>query len=89
MNQAPVAGFLPLVFVFIVFYFLLIRPQQKKAKQHADFLANLTSGKNVILTSGIVGKIIEVKKEDNIVAIEISNGVSIKILKDSILSYKD
>ena len=53
-------GLLPLVLMFAIFYFLLIRPQQKKAKQHKEMLGNLKRGDSIITTGGIYGRIVEV-----------------------------
>jgi len=78
------AGFLPLILIFVVFYFLLIRPQQKKAKEHQVFLSNMKKGDNVVTSGGIHGKITGIT--DTIVTLEIAEGVRIKITRPSILS---
>lgn len=78
----------PLVLIFVVFYFLLIRPQQKKAKQHRELLAGLRKGDMVITGGGIMGKV--VKLEDNVVFVEIAElpapagGVRIRVLRATI-----
>ena len=73
---------MPLVLIFVVFYFLLIRPQQKKAKQHRELLANLRKGDTVVTGGGIMGKVI--KLEDNVVFVEIADGVRIRVLRPTI-----
>ena len=73
-----IGAFLPLILIFGVFYILLIRPQQKKVKQHREMLNNLKRGDKVITSGGIIGKINKVNdnKELNL---EITDGVEIKI----------
>ena len=78
------AGFLPLILIFVVFYFLLIRPQQKKAKEHTEFLGNLKKGDSVVTSGGIHGKITGLT--DTIVTLEISDGVRIKVNRPSVLA---
>ncbi len=89
-DAAPAAGgasltnFIPLILIFAVFYFLLVRPQQKKMKEHQNTLANLKNGDKVFTTSGIAGTIKSIDDKDNTVELEISDNVVIKILKQSI-----
>ena len=68
--------------VFVVFYFFMIRPQQKKQKELRTFRDNLQKGAEVVTTGGIFGKVVEV--ENNTVSLEIDKGVKIKVLKSSI-----
>ena len=70
---------LPMVFMVVIFYFLLIRPQQKKAKEHKALLEALKKGDQVITAGGIHGKITSV--DENVVTLEIATGVNIKINK--------
>jgi len=74
--------FIPLVLMFAIFYFLLIRPQQKKAKEHKAMLDALKKGDSAVTAGGIYGKVMSV--EDNIVGLEIATGVVIKIAKEHI-----
>lgn len=78
------AGFLPLILIFVVFYFLLIRPQQKKAKEHQAFVNNLKKGDNVVTSGGIHGKVTGLT--DTIVTMEIADGVRVKVNRPSVLS---
>jgi len=73
---------IPLLFMFAIFYFLLIRPQQKKAKEHKLLLDAMKKGDSVITAGGVHGKITSV--DDNIVTLEIANNVNIKIVKSYI-----
>jgi len=70
---------LPLVLIFVVFYFLLIRPQTKRAKEHREMVGKLASGDEVVTTGGVLGRITEVG--DNFLTLEIANGVAIKVQK--------
>ena len=81
---AGLTSFIPLILIFVVFYFLLIRPQQKKAREHQDFLSSLKKGDEVVTSAGIHGKITGLT--DAIATLEIAEGVRIKITRASILS---
>ena len=76
MDQ--MGAFLPLILIFGVFYILLIRPQQKKVKQHREMLKNLRRGDKIITSGGIIGSINKVS-ENRELQLEISEGVEIKI----------
>lgn len=82
-GAAMFSQFVPLILIFLVFYFLLIRPQQKKTKDHQNYLANLKRGDKVITGSGIYGQITGLT--DNVVTLEIAEGVRIKMLRTAIL----
>lgn len=71
--------FLPLVGLVILFYFLMIRPQQRRMKAHQAMLAALKRGDTVILSSGVYGKIVRV--EDTTVGVEIATGITVKVRK--------
>jgi len=73
---------LPLVVIFILFYFLLIRPQQKRAKQHKEMVAALKKGEEIVTNGGLLGKVTDV--EDNFVTIEISSGLNVRIQRQAI-----
>jgi len=76
------ASFAPLILIFIVFYFLLIRPQQKQAKKHQEYLSNLKVGNKVVTKGGIHGQITGLT--DSIITIEIDKDVRIKVSRDAI-----
>lgn len=76
------ANFIPLILIFVVFYFLLIRPQQKQAKQHQAFLTNLKKGNKVVTKGGIHGTITALT--DTVVTLEIARDVTIKVNRDAI-----
>ena len=77
-------GLLPLVFVFIVFYFFMIRPQMKKVKEHNVMIADMKKGDSIITAGGIEGKITKIIDEENKVEVEIAENVRIKILKNTV-----
>lgn len=85
-GMAAFQQILPLVFMFAIFYFLLIRPQQKKAKEHKALLESMKKGDNVITAGGVHGKIIAV--ENDLVTLEVANNVQIKIIKSYIATIK-
>ena len=75
-------SFIPLILIFVVFYFLLIRPQQKKAKEHQAFLGSLKKGDDVVTSGGIHGRITGLT--DVVVTLEIAEGIRIKVNRASI-----
>jgi preprotein translocase subunit YajC len=78
------SAILPFLLIFVIFYFLLIRPQQKQRSKHQDFLSKLKEGDEVITTSGIIGIIKKIVEQA--VYLEISKGVEIKVLRASVTS---
>ena len=79
-------GIIMLVIMFAIFYLLLIRPQQKRAKQHKELVENLKSGDQVITAGGLHGKIVAV--QDDIITLEIASNVRVKINRPSIVGTK-
>ena len=80
--MANIAQFVPLILIFVVFYFLLIRPQQKKAKEHQSYLSNLKKGDKVVTGGGIHGQIAGLS--DTVVTLEIAENVRIKVNRSAI-----
>ncbi|MGZ3774512.1 MAG: preprotein translocase subunit YajC [Pseudobdellovibrionaceae bacterium] len=76
--------FVPFIFIFVIFYFLIIRPQAKRQKDHQKFLAEVKRGDEVITTSGILGRVEGITEQ--FVTLEISDGVKIKMLRSQIAS---
>jgi preprotein translocase subunit YajC len=86
-DAAPQGGllsFLPLIVIFVVFYFLLIRPQMKRAKEHKALVAQLANGDEVVTTGGILGKITNVG--ESFVTVELAENVKVKLQKHAIAS---
>jgi len=79
-------GIIMLVIMFAIFYLLLIRPQQKRAKQHKELVESLKSGDQVVTAGGIHGKIVAV--QDDIITLEVASNVRIKINRPSIVGTK-
>ena len=78
-TGSDLMAFLPMIAIFVVFYFLLIRPQTKRAKEHKEMVGKLQSGDEVVTTGGLLGRIAEVG--DNFVSLEVAAGVTIKVQK--------
>lgn len=77
-----IGGLLPILMIMVVFYFFMIRPQQKRQKEQNTFSDSLEKGKEVVTASGIIGKINKI--EDNVITLQIANGVFIRVTKNSI-----
>ena len=85
MSGSGFAQFVPLILIFVIFYFFLIRPQQKKVKEHKLMVAALKRGDEVITSGGIVGKIERVLGDDK-VDILISENVTVQVIQSTIQS---
>jgi len=85
MSGSGFAQFIPLILIFVIFYFFLIRPQQKKVKEHKLMVAALKRGDEVITSGGIVGKIERVLGDDK-VDISISENVTVQVVQSTIQS---
>ncbi len=83
-TQQPsmIASFMPLILIFVIFYFLLIRPQQKRAKEHKALLESIKRGDEILTGGGIIGKVIKADQTELIV--EISTKVNIKVLRSTV-----
>ncbi len=85
-GQQGYEGLIMLVLMFAIFYFLLIRPQQKRAKQHRELVSALKTGDQVVTAGGIYGKVAAV--EETTVTVEVATGVKIKLNRVSITEVK-
>ena len=83
-SQGLIVQLLPLILIFVVFYFLLIRPQQKRVKQHKEMVNSLKPGSLIVTSGGIVAKVIKINDELFITA-NIANNVDVKIKRDTIV----
>lgn len=83
-----IEAFLPLILIFVVFYFLMIRPQQKRAKQHKAMLEALHRGDNILTSGGIVGKITKVESDTEL-SVEIAKDVVVKVRREMVASVID
>ena len=73
----------PLILIFGIMYFLLIRPQQKKAKEHQAMVTSLRRGDQVVTQGGLIGKVSKVK-DDNEIEVEVSEGVKVRVVQSTI-----
>jgi len=85
MSGSGFAQFIPLILIFVIFYFFLIRPQQKKIKDHKSMVSSLKRGDEVITSGGVLGKIEKVYEDDKI-DLSISENVTVKVVKSTIQS---
>ena len=85
MSGSGIAQFVPLILIFVIFYFFLIRPQQKKVKEHKLMVAALKRGDEIITSGGIVG-IIERVHEDYKIDLSISENVTVQVVQSTIQS---
>ena len=85
MGSQGITQFIPLILIFVIFYFFLIRPQQKRVKEHKDMVENLKRGDEVITSGGILGTVDKVLEDDRIEVI-ISDNVKVQIIRSTITS---
>tara|TARA_B110000438_G_scaffold217291_1_gene209966 strand:+ start:146 stop:430 length:285 start_codon:yes stop_codon:yes gene_type:complete len=83
MSGSGFAQFIPLILIFVIFYFFLIRPQQKKIKEHKLMVGSLKRGDEVITSGGIIGKVERILGEDKI-DLMISDNVSVQVVQSTI-----
>ena len=81
-STQGILGFLPLIVIFAIFYFMLIRPQSKRAKEHRNMVANLGKGDEVVTNGGLLGKIIEMG--ENFITLELADGVQVKVQRQAV-----
>lgn len=82
-GQSGIMSFLPLIAIVVVFYFFMIRPQMKKAKDQKKYIEALKKGDKILTIGGIYGKIVEVK-EDATIIMEVEDGTKMKISKNAV-----
>jgi len=85
MNGQGIAQFIPLILIFIIFYFFLIRPQQKRVKEHRSMVEGLKRGDEVITSGGIIG-IVERVLEDDRIEVILTENVKVQIIRSTITS---
>ncbi|MDX2144654.1 MAG: preprotein translocase subunit YajC [Rhodospirillaceae bacterium] len=79
-------AFIPLILIFVVFYFLLIRPQQKKVKEHRAMLDAIRRGDRVITNGGIIGLVTKVLEAERELQVEIAENVRVRVVRDMVAS---
>ena len=85
MSGQGIAQFIPLILIFLIFYFFLIRPQQKRVKEHKAMVQSLKRGDEIVTSGGIIGKIDRVMEDDRIEVI-IGENVRVQVIKTTITS---
>ena len=85
MNGQGIASFIPLILIFVIFYFFLIRPQQKRVKDHKAMVQSLKRGDEIITSGGIIGTIDRVMEDDRI-EVMIGDNVKVQIIRSTITS---
>ncbi len=83
MDGSAIAQFVPLILIFGIMYFLLIRPQQRKLKTHQAMVAAVRRGDQVVTQGGLIGKVTKVKDDDEI-EVEIATGVKVRVVKTTL-----
>lgn len=83
-GGSPLSGLWMIALIFVIFYFLLIRPQQKKQKQHQNMLGSIKKGDRVVTSGGVYGTVVGVK--DNVVVLRIADDVKVEFVKSAISS---
>ncbi len=81
-QPSMLASFIPLILIFLIFYFLLIRPQQKKQKEHKILLDSIQRGDEILSSGGILGKVIKVDNDK--LTVEIAKGVNVTIIRSTV-----
>lgn len=83
-QDPGIMGFLPLILIFIIFYFLLMRPQIKRAKEHRKMLETLSKNDEIATSGGLLGRITKI--DDNFLTLEVADGVRVKLQKNAVAS---
>ena len=86
MNSSTFAQFIPLILIFVIFYFFLIRPQQKRVREHKEMIKNLKRGDEVITSGGIIRKVDRVFEDDRIELL-IADNVKVQVIRNTIQSH--
>jgi preprotein translocase subunit YajC len=83
-QSGGLISFLPLIVIFALFYFMLIRPQMKRAKEHRQLVAGLQKGDEIVTSGGLLGKITQI--EDSFVTVKVAQNVEIKVQRQAVAS---
>ena len=88
-GPSALGQLLPFVLIFVVFYFLLIRPQQKRAKEHRQLVDNMKKGDQVVTSGGITGKVMKAVEGNDTVEVEIASGVTVNVIRAMVSEVRD
>jgi preprotein translocase subunit YajC len=78
---------MPILLMFVIFYFLLLRPQQQRAKMHREMVANIRRGDTIVTSGGIIGKVTKVK-DDNEIEVEIADNTRVRVIKGTVAEVR-
>lgn len=81
-GGSQITAFLPFILIFVIFYFLILRPQQKQSKQRQEMLKSIKRGDNVITSGGLYGRVLNIV--DDVITLEIAKGVSVRVSRAGI-----
>jgi preprotein translocase subunit YajC len=79
-------SFLPIILIFVIMYFLILRPQQQKAKQHRELVANIRRGDTIVTSGGLIGKVAKV--EDGEIKVELAEGVTVRLVRGMVAEVR-
>ena len=88
MEGNAFAQFIPLILIFAIMYFLLIRPQQKKMKEHQNMVAAIRRGDVVVTQGGLIGKVAKVKEDEGELDVELAEGVKVRVVQATIADVR-
>ena len=88
-EQNIVSTIFPLILIFFIFYFLILRPQQKRLKAHRDLISNLKRGDRVVTTGGLIGTISKFDNDEKIIDLDVGNGTLVQVYRNSITDVLD
>ena len=86
-GDSPLTAMLPFVLIFVIMYFLMIRPQQKRQKQHQEMVKNVRRGDTVVTSGGLIGKITKVVDDDQI-EVEVADGVRVRQMRSMVADVR-
>jgi len=87
MDTQFLTSFVPIIAIFAIMYFLMIRPQQQRVKQHREMVENVRRGDTVVTAGGIVGKVAKVK-DDQEIMVDIADNVQVRVLKSTLTEVR-
>lgn len=79
---------LPIILMFVIFYFLLFRPQQKRMQAHREMVANIKRGDTVITAGGIIGKVVRAKQDDPEIEVELAENTRVRVIRGTIAEVR-
>ncbi|WP_262691378.1 preprotein translocase subunit YajC [Kordiimonas aestuarii] len=81
-------SFLPFILIIAIFWFLILRPQNKKMKAHREMVANVRRGDTVVTAGGLIGKVAKVKEDDNEIDVDLAEGVRVRVVKSTLTDVR-